>query len=338
MRSVKIEVKQRTWQVRLLLAIYRSGSNKRLLLRAPAGSLQVAMKQKLRRRLSLIGLVVGLSLLGLSYNRSATQDGNAGASKSWPVVTVDLTKLGIGSTAVAYNHSGEPPWNDGNCLTFGLPSEKGGNELRSGEFKVANLFAENFEELKKRFSLTNLQVQLLESNVCLVVDKQIPSTWLRETPCGICLGSMFGRAINFEHPQHFRSNPKVDALANTRWKLAAPITNGVLLGAMPSLWGTKVLEFSKTNLVLRGESDAIEGDCLWDLNTSTKPDTEYLTLRQLAGGELGSGIGFELIRRGPEIELTPRTIFSLNGTSGGVSSRSIGAKGVGSVRLDRVER
>jgi hypothetical protein len=102
----------------------------------------------------------------------------------------------IAQSLIGFDNTGKPaPWPKGNYLTihvlplwYRLPIVRDYLLRRNtindiGErFSVINMHAENYQEIVKQLNLRSVEIQKLPQGQCLIVDAQIPQSWLLATP------------------------------------------------------------------------------------------------------------------------------------------------------------
>lgn len=118
----------------------------------------------------------------------------------------------MGRTLVGFLKEEPKPWPNGNCFTLSsLSSEqlKTRGKAKAGDrppegLKVLNMHAENFEEICGRLRLTDVLVELVGDDACLIVDPRIGREWLREGPCMICIEKLRSDEVLARYPDAFR--------------------------------------------------------------------------------------------------------------------------------------
>ncbi len=144
-------------------------------------------------------------------------------------------------TSMLYKRNGSPPpWPNGNRVRVlpkvdtegkmvppslyehipakeSSPTSKGASRKRFDlGWTVLNMHGENLKEIMKIKGMEMVKVEPLSTNHCLVVDERIPRNWFLTYPYTSLPAR---RALRLERPNSFHTEPKVEALIGTAWKL-----------------------------------------------------------------------------------------------------------------------
>ncbi len=245
--------------------------------------------------------------------------GSQGDSADEPkTLSVEFSEIEVGSTMVAQDHRGAPPWPRGNCTTIGNLTG-GMRVLPAGRWTVLNLHNENLNELKKRLGLKSLELVLLKNGECLVVDRRVPREWLLAHPCRCCTRLEHRLSLREKWTTNFRGEPQADALIGTTWELVSREDHDNLIeNHLPG----KRLTFGRSELACLSDKGEKLAGRLWEQITLRRGAVAAapfaLEIYDVKGARYTS-LGFAFDRQGDVMTLTVSSRSKRN-ERGGIES------------------
>lgn len=252
---------------------------------------------------ALAGIVIGLWICQWAFAQNAPL-APAGqlerGTKKILQVTGDLAKIRSMQTSVGYRalYTNKPPWPQGNCLTMAsMTNESSG--LPPGEWRLANMHAENFWEFTQSQKITRLDFGLLANHVCVVVDARVPAAWLRDRPCSGCYSLPKRIALKNRYPQLFKRHPLEDALIQSTWVLASrQDPDGLITQVLP---GDKI-QFASSEITCATAAGGKCGVRLWEPYGIAKP--YHLSIYDVQFTNTYTGASFSVISEPGMLQLT----------------------------------
>ena len=219
-------------------------------------------------------------------------------------ITIDLSQYKFMQTLVGYHYTNKPPWPKGNCLTF-IPNSHS-NQLTAG-WQLVNMHAENFHEFQKRHKLKTLELGLLNSNQCLVIDNRIPREWLLLSSCSCCSRLENRLLLKSQFSDHFQKEPRGLNMSGSSWQL---INNKDPDGLIHRVLPGDTLSFGTTNLLCLSETSKTQAHRVWEI-TGT-PENYFLSVYELQSSNDYTGASFKIRRYRDQMILTPQSKLSRN--------------------------
>jgi hypothetical protein len=173
-------------------------------------------------------------------------------------VTVDISALSGTSTLMLFLHTNPPPWPRGNYLQLSSKTNQDSG-LPPGEWKLANMHAENYHEIIKRRDFKTLEFGLMPDYRCFVVDSRVPREWFLAEPSGELQERLFLRT---HFPNFFRKNPVADSMVGTKWALVSRDDPG---GLSERILPGEKFRFGVTDLTCEAADGTRRGERLWEL-------------------------------------------------------------------------
>jgi len=127
------------------------------------------------------------------------------------------------------------------------------------------MYAENFRALVKREHLESLELGLLGTKECFVVDSRVPQEWLRPGPCHACHSLERRLFLWAKFADCFQKDPQVESLVGTKWVLGSrKDSDGMLERMLPG----DSIEFRATELICRTASGEVSAGRSWERSAS----------------------------------------------------------------------
>jgi hypothetical protein len=220
-------------------------------------------------------------------------------------VTVDLSALSFITTLMGVHYTNPPPWRSGNGLELSSKTNADSG-LPEGEWKLANMHAENYFEIIKLRNFQTLEFGLMPDHRCFVVDPRVPREWFLDQPSGELAQRL---SLRTRFPNLFRNNPVADSMVGTKWALVSRDDPG---GLSERILPGEKLRFGVTNLTCESAAGTKRGERLWELGDPPVGLFVYELLP--SGGYTGAGFGFT--RAGDELVLVAQSRLFGSTTNG----------------------
>lgn len=225
-------------------------------------------------------------------------------------------------TMVGHQHAARPPWPDGNCFRAMRASwwstlrsqfyETGwGRQVlsrsgifpgRSSEWRVVNMHAENFRAISQRLNLKSVEIEILDDQFSLVVDRRIPREWMLLTAKSCCVPIALRQQLRRERPEYFREDAGLRALYGSTWvRVDREDAAGPLAPWVP---GDRV-RFDPAELTCTSDSGEVLAQRYWEPNPPRGSGGSELIIVYILDAQGFSGVGLEWVRAGDTLTLTP---------------------------------
>ena len=211
-------------------------------------------------------------------------------------VTVELPALSGITTAIGFHYTNPPPWPSGNYLVLSSKTNADSG-LPPGEWRLANMHAENYHEIIKRRDFQTLEFGLMPDHRCFVVDSRVPREWFLTEPSGFDVAERLSLRTRFAN--FFRKNPIADSMVGTKWALASRDDPG---GLSERILPGEKLRFGVTDLTCEAADGTRRGERLWELREL--PGS--LCVYELMSPAGYTGAGFTFTRAGDELVLVAK--------------------------------
>jgi hypothetical protein len=221
-------------------------------------------------------------------------------------VTVDISALSGSSTLMMFLHKNPPPWPQGNYLELSSKTNADSG-LPTGEWRLANMHAENYAEITKRRHFKTLEFGLMPYHQrCFVVDSRVPREWFLAEPSVFELEERLSLRARF--PSFFRKNPVADSMVGTKWALVSRNDPG---GLSERILPGEKLRFGVTDLTCEAVAGTRRGERLWEVRD---PPVSLCVYEVVSPGAY-TGASFRLTRTRDELVLV--ATGKLNRSAGG---------------------